>query len=185
MRPSCAYDHERKIDSPPATHDPEKWGPVFGPDHTRRREAKRRKAHANHVRAAPTNVAVRRRHLRGCAPFSEARPPSGASTAALTTGYYPNGSAPEPGFLKARRAGVLPVRRTTPRVKHAPCGPVFLPADRCPRAARERIASIRARAPHPAPLSESALAKGVPRERDSPHSVTKKRTFVKCASLQR
>jgi hypothetical protein len=24
-------------------------------------------------------------------------------------------------------------------VKHAPCGPVFLPADRCPKAARERI----------------------------------------------
>jgi hypothetical protein len=42
-------------------------------------------------------------------------------TAALTTGYYPG-------------------RRSAPRVKHAPCGPVLLPADRCPRAARERIA---------------------------------------------
>jgi hypothetical protein len=39
-------------------------------------------------------------------------------TAALTTGYYPDGSAPEPGFRKARRAGVLPVRRTTLCVKH-------------------------------------------------------------------
>src|SRR5262245_53149512 len=27
-----------------------------------------------------------------------ARPPSGASTAALATGYHPDGSAPEPGF---------------------------------------------------------------------------------------
>jgi hypothetical protein len=35
-------------------------------------------------------------------------------TAALTTGYHPDGSAPEPGFLKARRIGVLPARRTTP-----------------------------------------------------------------------
>jgi hypothetical protein len=35
-------------------------------------------------------------------------------TAALATGYYPDGSAPEPGFLKARRIGVLAVRRMTP-----------------------------------------------------------------------
>jgi hypothetical protein len=34
-------------------------------------------------------------------------------TAAFTTGYHPDGSAPEPGFPKARRIGVLPVRRTT------------------------------------------------------------------------
>jgi hypothetical protein len=34
--------------------------------------------------------------------------------AALATGYYPDGSAPEPGFLKTRRTGVLPVRRMTP-----------------------------------------------------------------------
>jgi hypothetical protein len=76
-------------------------------------------------------------------------------TAALTTGYYPDGSAPEPGFLKTRRSGVLPIRRIS-----LECGPVLLPADRCPRAARERIAFIRARAPHPAPSFESALAKG-------------------------
>jgi len=36
-------------------------------------------------------------------------------------------------------------------VKHAPCRPVFLPADRGPRAARERSAWLRARAPPPAP----------------------------------
>src|ERR1700722_19052714 len=34
-------------------------------------------------------------------------------TAALATGYHPDGSAPEPGFLKARRTSVLPARRTT------------------------------------------------------------------------
>ena len=34
--------------------------------------------------------------------------------AALATGYHPDGSAPEPGFLKARRRGVLPARRSAP-----------------------------------------------------------------------
>ena len=42
--PSSAYDHAPKIDSPPATHDPEKWCPVFGQDHAQkgRRSAERR-----------------------------------------------------------------------------------------------------------------------------------------------
>jgi hypothetical protein len=40
---------------------------------------KRRKAHANHVRAAATNVTIRRCLPRGYAPLSGARPPSGAS----------------------------------------------------------------------------------------------------------
>jgi len=48
---------------------------------------------ANHVRAAPTDVAICQRLERGCAPLLEARPPSGASAAALATGYYPDGSA--------------------------------------------------------------------------------------------
>jgi len=30
---------------------------------------------------------------------------SALTLAALATGYYPDGSAPEPGFLKARRTG--------------------------------------------------------------------------------
>jgi hypothetical protein len=95
---------------------------------------------------------------RGCALLPKRRARLSALTlAALATGYHPDGSAPEPGFLKARRQGVLPVRRMG---KHAPCGPVFLPVDRGPRAARERIAFIRARAPLPAPSYESALAKG-------------------------
>jgi hypothetical protein len=54
----------------------------------------------------------------------------------------------------------------------------FLPADRCPGAARERIASIRARAPHPAPLSESALAKGALGELGTTSLVTFSRTKV-------
>jgi hypothetical protein len=43
------------------------------------REARRRKAHANHVRAAATDVAIHRCLRRGCAPLSGARSPSGAS----------------------------------------------------------------------------------------------------------
>ena len=44
-------------------------------------------------------------------------------------------------------AGVLPAYILA-SVKRAPRRPVFVPVDRCPRAARERIAFIRARAPH-------------------------------------
>jgi hypothetical protein len=77
---------------------------------------------------------------RGCAPLSRARPPSGASPR-----HSPKASTPmaQPqNRVSSRRGaqGVLPARRMTPRVKHAPCRPVLLPADRCPGAARERIA---------------------------------------------
>jgi hypothetical protein len=72
-----------------------------------KREAKRRKAHADHVRAYADKYAQSLRYL------SAARlravlggaPAFRRFTAALTTGYHPDGSAPEPGFLKARRAG--------------------------------------------------------------------------------
>ena len=106
-------------------------------------------------RSAERRIQTMSALTRGCA-LRRARL-SALTLAALATGYHPDGSAPEPGFLKARRQGVLPVRRMG---KHAPCGPVFLPVDRGPRAARGRIAFIRARAPLPAPSYESALAKG-------------------------
>src|SRR5262249_51996771 len=49
--------------------------------------------------------------LRGCALLPKRRARLSALTlAALATGYHPDGSAPEPGFLKTRRIGVLPVR---------------------------------------------------------------------------
>jgi hypothetical protein len=52
----------------------------------------------------------------------------------------PDGSAPEPGFPRRLLTGVLPAsRKNAAAVKHAPCGPVFVPVDRGPRAARERI----------------------------------------------
>jgi hypothetical protein len=101
-----------------------------------RREAKRRKAHVPTISAQQrqtspfADASARLRATLGGAPAFR------RFTAALTTGYYPDGSAPEPGFRKTRRAGVLPIRRMTSCVKHAPCGPVLLPVDRCPRAAR-------------------------------------------------
>jgi hypothetical protein len=45
-----------------------------------------------------------------------------------------------------------PLRANDAAVKHAPCGPVLVPVDRGPEAARERIGKekqkIRARGPH-------------------------------------
>src|ERR1700733_1479177 len=66
--------------------------------------------------------------------------PSALTLAALATGYYPDGSAPEPGFPQTSRAGCFARLALLSAVKHAPCGPVFLPVDRGPRAARERMA---------------------------------------------
>jgi len=74
---------------------------------------------------------------------------SALTLAALATGYYPDGSAPEPGFPRRRLTGVLPASPESTAVKHAPCGPVFMPVDRGPKAARGRIGKkIRTRAPH-------------------------------------
>jgi len=61
--------------------------------------------------------------------------------AALATGYYPDGSASEPGFPR-RLTGVCLLAKET-AVKHAPCGPVLVPVDRGSEAARVR----RGRAP--------------------------------------
>jgi len=48
---------------------------------------------------------------RGCALLKRRARLSALMLAALAIGYYPDGSAPEPGFLKTRRIGVLPLRR--------------------------------------------------------------------------
>jgi hypothetical protein len=68
--------------------------------------------------------------VRGCVPFPfflrHARL-SALTLAALATGYYPDGSAPEPGFPRRWLAGVLPASPKSAAVKHAPCGPVFVP----------------------------------------------------------
>jgi hypothetical protein len=122
-------------------HDPEKWCPVFGPRSCAKQKGKaeRRKAHVLLMSAPQTSLrSLRNSSVRGVrAVYSRARLPA-LTLAALATGYYPDGSAPEPGFPRRWLTGILPASRKSTAVKHAPCGPVFLPADRGPEAARER-----------------------------------------------
>jgi len=104
-------------------------------------KAERRKAHCPTM-SAPTDksaklVCARRAHC-----FLQRAHLSALTLAALATGYYPDGSAPEPGFPRRPLTGVSPASPTQKKkhaaVKHAPCGPVFVPVDRGPKAARER-----------------------------------------------
>jgi len=71
---------------------------------------------------------------------------------------------------RLRPAGVLPVVPDVATVKHAPCGPVLMPVDRGPGAARERIGIFRPRAPHLASLLRHAVRNGALGERDSQSS---------------
>jgi len=64
-----------------------------------------------------------------------ARRLSALTLAALATAFYPDGSAPEPGFPRLDWRLFCPLRQTA-AVKHAPCGPVLVPVDRGPEAAR-------------------------------------------------
>jgi hypothetical protein len=134
-----------KIDSPPPN----------------RMEAKRRKAHANHCRRAkkwaqclPHSSAfgAAARHADKCTQSAHssacgARPPSGA-TPRLSPGrtHPPLAQLQFPRFLRPDLAGVT--RFDLSRVYRAPRRPVVLPVERWPKAARERNASFRARAPH-------------------------------------
>jgi len=95
LRPSLAHHHDAipKSCSPP------------------KREAERRKAHAIHVRGSQTGEreALRPSSATRLHAASQRRARLSALTlAALATGYYPDGSAPEPGFPPTSRAGVLP-----------------------------------------------------------------------------
>jgi len=88
--------------------------------------------------SAPTDKSAKLVCARRARCFFQRAHLSALTLAALATGYYPDGSAPEPGFPRRRLTRVLPVSPKDAAVKHAPCGPVFLPVDRGPEAARER-----------------------------------------------
>jgi hypothetical protein len=91
------------------------------------------------------------------------RSPSGASPRHSPRQSQPALAQPQNRVSRDRpRLRCFARLRLLAAVKRAPRGPVLVPVDRCPRAARGRIAFIRARAPHLAPSFESALAKGVP-----------------------
>ena len=80
--------------------------------------------------------------------ITEARPPSGASPRHSPGRTHPALAQPQNRVSRhLELAGVLPAYILA-SVKRAPRRPVVLPVDRCPKAARERIAFIRARAPH-------------------------------------
>ena len=74
--------------------------------------------------------------------LAEARPPSGASPRHSPPALTPMAQPQNRVSQHLELAGVLPAYILA-SVKRAPRRPVFLPVDRCPRAARERIAFIR------------------------------------------
>jgi len=77
-----------------------------------------------------------------------ARPPSAASPRHSPGRTHPALAQPQNRVSqRLELAGVLPAY-VLAVVKRAPRRPVLVPVDRCPSAARERIAFIRARGPH-------------------------------------
>jgi hypothetical protein len=88
-------------------------------------------------------------------------PPFGAHARGTRHRLLPRWLSPRTGFPAARReTGVSPASPAKgTAVKHAPCGPVFVPVDRGPRAARERIGKKSARG-HRIPLRCYGLPSG-------------------------
>jgi len=136
VRPSFANHDDAKKDSLPSS----------------KREAERRKAHAIHVRVCADKCArtCATYPLRGCAPTTPPSPACGGGSGKGAPAFRrsrlrhsPSATTPmaQPQNRVSRRlklAGVLPAC-LQPSVKHAPCRPVLVPADRGPRAARVRI----------------------------------------------
>jgi len=143
MRPSFAHHHAKK-DSPPARMIPKSGCPVFGQDHAHKRGKR------SAERRMPSMSADRRQCARTCATYllRGCAHPLGRAPAFRRSRLRHSPPATTPMAQPQNRVsprlrprGVLPAMpRKLPRVKHAPCGPVFLPVDRGPRAARERMA---------------------------------------------
>ena len=107
--------------------------------------------------SAPTDKSAKLvcARLRAVSFFFAARPPFGAHACGTRHRLLPRWLSSRTGFPAAAADGCFTrfanQRKKIAAVKHAPCGPVFVPVDRGPEAARERIGkNIRARAPHPA-----------------------------------
>jgi hypothetical protein len=73
-------------------------------------------------------------------PLREARPPFGAHACGTRHRLSPRWLSPRTGFPQGTAFRSFARSPHAPCVKHAPCGPVLLPVDRGPRAARERSA---------------------------------------------
>ena len=91
-------------------------------------KAERRKAHC------PINV----RDKRGVRTVFPARPPFGAHACGTRHRLLPRWLSSGTGFPAAAANESFARFAKSAAVKHAPCGPVFLPVDRGPEAARER-----------------------------------------------
>jgi hypothetical protein len=143
--------------SPPHDYEPNR----FAPSHQRGSGAPRGACQPC-PRMRKQVYAVCATHLlRGCALLPKRRARLSALTlAALATGYHPDGSAPEPGFLKTRRIGVLPVRRIGLELSTLRADRSFCRSTGDPEPPGSGAHVLRARAPPPAPSFESALAKG-------------------------
>jgi hypothetical protein len=107
---------------------------------TKRKQSKNKEGRRSAERRIVSPIAA----CAAARPHREARPPSGApprhSPPAITPMAQPQNR------VSARRGGAVFCRHAAklPCVKYAPYRPVLLPADRCPRAARERFARPRA-----------------------------------------
>jgi hypothetical protein len=195
LRPSFAHHHDAisKNRLTSGTHDPEKWCPVFGQDHAQKRgkrsaerrmpsmSADRRQVRANLRHSSATRLRALTLsslpRLRGRV-REGARPPFGAHACGTRHRLSPRWLSPRTGFPEDRLRECFARSAFLSSVKHAPCGPVFLPVDRGPRAARERMAYPRAGTAPRFRLSGLPFRKGALTERGGGY-VTETGTDVK------
>ena len=116
--------------------------------------------------------------LRGCAPLSGARPPFGAHACGTRHRLSPRWLSSRTGFPQGTAFRSFARSPHAPCVKHAPCGPVFLPVDRGPGAARVRMGNSARGDRISLRLSGLPFRKGALGERDR-DDVTETETSVK------
>ena len=137
LRPSLIHHHHHQATdsfrlASGTAHDPEKCSCGFRKKIMRRRkEAKRRKAHASHFAAY------------AAAGLSEPARLPALHRGTRQAGRIQHWLSSRTAFPGTARAGVLPASATSP-IQPAPGRPVLVPAEQGPGAARERTANPRA-----------------------------------------
>ena len=111
-------------------------------------------------------MSAHKARLARCLPTT--RPPFGAHACGTRHRLLPRWLSSRTGFPAALADGSFArFAKKLAAVKHAPCGPVFMPVDRGPEAARERLCENRARAPPSRSAFRFASRKRPFDERDS------------------